>query len=92
MDAVYLEDIPRTIEFLLSIDQFIFDIDGGALGQREAYTRPAHLMLPRERFGYLRLTGSRHHDPAIELILQRVSDALPQAHRPSILANARVST
>jgi len=42
MDAVYLEDIPRTIEFLLSIDQFIFDIDGGALGGREACTRPAH--------------------------------------------------
>jgi hypothetical protein len=61
MDAVYLEDIPGAIEFLLSIDQFIFDIDGGALGRREAYTPLRILMLPRSRFGYLRLTGSRHH-------------------------------
>jgi len=29
MDAVYLEDIPGAIEFQLSINQFIFDIDGG---------------------------------------------------------------
>jgi hypothetical protein len=60
MDAAYLEDIPGPIEFLLSIDQFIFDIDDG-LWDGEAYTRPNAFDAARSRFGYLRLTGSRHH-------------------------------
>jgi hypothetical protein len=93
MATAYLEDIPGAIEFLLSINQFIFDIDAG---RRDGTNQmpPAHFdAASHSRFGYLRLIGPRNHAMhAIELTLPDVSDASPQLHRPWMLANAYVST
>src|SRR5690348_9124662 len=42
LDAVYLDDIPGAIEFRLSINQFIFDIDCGEPGPHTLRLNIAH--------------------------------------------------